>query len=453
MTTEAENARLRQEISQLSAANKALQARVAELEQALAELLAKSKERPAFVKANKRQEQEPPPRRKRAAKHNQARRREVPTRVESHRLTACPRCGVALSKHKVSYSRQIIDIPEPQPVEVVEHQIEAGWCVHCRQWHRPAVAWPQAVGQGRIGVRLRGLVGYMHSILRLPYRQIQAFLQTVHRVRLSVGELVNLSQKIGQTLTKEISTIQQEAQQSATVHMDETGWRENGQNGYIWCLVTDGPQAVRYFEYHRSRAGPVVTHLLSDAFGGVLVSDFYGAYNVYAGRHQRCWVHLLRDLAQLREEHATDGPIVTWCVGVKNLYYLARDLARDPTLDEAARQANVERLVEMARQFGLLYAQADHPCRALAKRLLRHMDELFLFVRYPDLSADNNLAERALRPLVIQRKVCGGSRSPQGSQATMRLATLFHTWLARGLNPLLECWRLFGYQPSWAISS
>lgn len=453
MTIEAENARLRQENSQLSAANEALQARVAELEQALAELLAKGKGQPSFVKANKRQEQEPASRRKRAAKHNQARRREVPTRVESHRLSACPGCGGELSGHKVRYRRQIIDIPEPQPVEVVEHQIEAGWCARCRQWHRPAVAWPTAVGQGRIGVRLRGLVGYMHSVLRLPYRQIQAFLQTVHRVRLSVGQLVQLNQKIGHTLAEEISTIRQEAQQRATVHMDETGWRENGQNGYIWCLVTDGPQAVRYFEYQHSRAGPVVTNLLGDAFGGVLVSDFYGAYNVYTGRHQRCWVHLLRDLAQLREAQATDGAIVAWCIGVKNLYYLARDLARDPALDEAARQARIERLVEMTRQFGLLYAQADHPCRALAKRLLRHMDELFLFVLYPDLSADNNLAERALRPLVIQRKVCGGSRSPNGSQATMRLATLFHTWLARDLNPLLECWRLFGYQPTWAISS
>jgi transposase len=89
---------------------------------------------------------------------------------------------------------------------------------------------------------------------------------------------------------------------------------------------------------------------------------------------------------------------------------------------------------------------------ALAKRLLRHLDELFLFVLHPHLSADNNLAERALRSLVVQRKVSGGSRSPQGSQTTMRLATLFQTWQARGVSPLFKCWRLLGYQPTWAIS-
>ena len=63
----------------------------------------------------------------------------------------------------------------------------------------------------------------------------------------------------------------------------------------------------------------------------------------------------------------------------------------------------------MVRLFGLMYAQVDHPCRALAKRVLRHMDELFLFVLYPDLPSDNNLAEGALRPLVVQRKISGGS--------------------------------------------
>jgi hypothetical protein len=303
-----------------------------------------------------------------------------------------------------------------------------------------------------MGVRLTGLVGYMRSILRLPYRPIQAFLAAVHRVKLSVGELVNLSRKVMTKLAKEVVTIRQEARASPFVHMDETGWREDGQNGYIWCLVSDTPRPTRYFEYHQSRAGVVVEDLLGDQFSGVLVSDFYSAYNIYPGRHQRCWVHLLRDLAELREAHANNVETVAWCVGVKNLYYLAVDLAEQAQSEVERRQA-VTRLVEMTRQFGLLYAQGDHPCRALAKRLLRHMDELFLFVQYPGLSPNNNLAERSLRPLVIQRKISGGSRTKLGSDTGMCLATLFQTWLARGLNPLHECWRLLGYQPFWLISN
>jgi transposase len=450
VTLEAENAQLRQENSELRAANEALQARVAELEQALAEWAGKGKAPSAFVKANKPKRPAKQPRQKRAAKYNQGRRREQPTRIEQHRLARCANCGEELSKYRVRYRRQVIDIPEPHPVEVVEHQVEEGWCAACRRWHTPAMGWPQAVGKGRIGVRLRGLVGYMRSILRLPFRQIQAFLQTVHRVRLSVGELVHLSRSVEQQLDGEVTALQQEARSSPTLHMDETGWREDGQNGYIWCLVTDTPRPIRYFAYSPSRASPVVAALLGNEFAGILVSDFYSAYNVYPGRHQRCWVHLLRDLSQLRQAQADDPATVAWCVGVKNLYYLAQEMASTAQADDV-RQANVARLMEMTRQLGLLYAQRDHPCRALAKRLLRHMDELFLFVRYPGLSADNNLAERALRSLVVQRKVSGGSRTPRGSQTCMRLASLFQTWLARGLNPLHQCWRLLGYQPSWAI--
>ena len=84
-----------------------------------------------------------------------------------------------------------------------------------------------------------------------------------------------------------------------------------------------------------------------------------------------------------------------------------------------------------------------HPCQTLAKRLLRHQDEVFVFVLVPGVSADNNLAERSLRPLVISRKISGGTRSPQGSQTRMVLTSLFQTWAAQGRNPLVECRRLF----------
>jgi hypothetical protein len=451
MTLREENAKLRQENRELKTEVEKLRSRLAEMEAILATLQKKEKSAPSFVKANKPKRKKKKRRKKRAAQHNNSRRRETPTRIETHRLEACPTCGSGLTKHKESYRRQIIDMPEPQPVEIVEHRLEQGWCDRCRSWHVPERQWPEAVGQGRIGVRLTGMVGYMRSILRLPFRQIQAFLQSVHRARLSVGELVNLSRKVEQKLDDEVRGIHQEARGSPYLHMDETGWREDGQNGYIWCQVTDNPRPIRYYEYHQSRAGKIVESMIGDGFAGVLVSDFYSAYNTYSGQHQRCWVHLLRDLSQLREEHPADAAVVAWCVGVKNLYHQAQETA-GAVQSDTARKASVARLAEMARQFGLMYAQSNHPCRALAKRLLRHKDELFQFVRYPGLSANNNLAERALRSLVVQRKVSGGSRSQQGSQTSMRLASLFQTWLARGLNPLHECWRLLGCHPTWAIS-
>jgi hypothetical protein len=91
------------------------------------------------------------------------------------------------------------------------------------------------------------------------------------------------------------------------------------------------------------------------------------------------------------------------------------------------------------RALGEQFAEIKgHPCQALAKRLLRHQDEVFVFVRQPGVPADNTLAQRSLRPLVSARKISGGARSAQGSQTRMTLTTLFQTWQARGLHPLHE---------------
>jgi DNA repair exonuclease SbcCD ATPase subunit len=111
MGLEAENATLRQEKRELRTENAALKARIIELEEAVAALHGKGSQPPSFVKANKRKPKEKKPRKKRASPHNQSRQRETPTRVETHRLEKCPGCGDELTRHKASYTRQIIDIP------------------------------------------------------------------------------------------------------------------------------------------------------------------------------------------------------------------------------------------------------------------------------------------------------------------------------------------------------
>jgi transposase len=162
------------------------------------------------------------------------------------------------------------------------------------------------------------------------------------------------------------------------------------------------------------------------------------------GKHQRCWVHLLRDLRALKEAHAADAASVQWAHAVRALYDDAQTWLHDhPAPTPEAREQQYVALVTQAHTLGLEYARAKtHPCQALAKRLLRHEDELFQFVLIAGLSADNNLAERSIRPLVVIRKISGGSRSAEGTKTRMALASLFETWQARGLNPLEECRRV-----------
>src|SRR5207248_126789 len=121
--------------------------------------------------------------------------------------------------------------------------------------------------------------------------------------------------------------------------------------------------------------------------------------------------------------------------------------AVEPTA--AQREAKYAALVAGAQKLGLEYAQQQaHPCHALAQRIMRHLDELFVFVLLKGVPADNNLAERRLRTLVVSRKISGGSRSEAGTDTHMQLASLVNTWLARGQNPFVELLTLLQKSPS-----
>lgn len=145
----------------------------------------------------------------------------------------------------------------------------------------------------------------------------------------------------------------------------------------------------------------------------------------------------MRDLKHLQEEHQADGEVASWALAVRYQYQDA--LAAGDIVDPVERQRLYTALWRRTELLGLQYAQVkNHPCQALAKRLLRHLDELYQFVLHPAVPADNNLAERALRPVVVQRKISGGTRSRAGSETRLGLASLFGTWQARNLNPFHE---------------
>nr|MBC7246148.1 IS66 family transposase [Chloroflexota bacterium] len=429
MTLEEEVVALRAENNTLRAQVAALQEELELAQERIAELEEGKKRPPPFAKPNKRRDTEPrPPRRKRRAECNRGRRRETPTRVVSHALERCPDCGYELYGHSVARRRQVIDLPPPQAVEVTEHRVIKRWCPKCGRWHTPQLDLRgQVLGQGRIGVRLVSVIAYLRTRLRLPYRLIQEYLQSMHQVQLSVGELVEVLEQLRQKAEPTLQSLRAQMWSSAVVHMDETGWREDGRNGYLWGCSTPGSEGVRYYEYDWSRAHGVVRRLLGAQFRGILSSDFYGAYNVYLGRHQRCWAHLLRDLHRLKEEHSSEEEVVTWAKDVRALYDEAQEFIQacgKPS--QAEREKQYRAFLERLQRLGLAYAQVKkHPCQALAKRVLRHQDELFLFVLVDGLSADNNLAERSLRPLVVARKISGGTRSSRGSRITLALASLF----------------------------
>lgn len=362
-----------------------------------------------------------------------ARVRMTPTETVTHAAATCSECGTALAGGTIQRRREVIDLPVT-PVVVTEHQIVARTCPQCHRRVLPTDPLAGLVdGQQRFGVRLVSLIVTLREAARVPVRTIQALLTALYDLHLSLGAITAASDRVAARGAAAVHAIRAQIRGSPVVHADETGWRQTGVNGYAWSFST--PTAV-YF-VRRSRRKEVVDEVLGEAFDGVLVSDFYAAYHHYPGLKQRCWVHLLRDIHDLTVAYPDDAGLTTWAGQVRAVFDAAQAFgSADARTRVQAQQRCEARLAAVCAPF------ATDPTAVQAKlcrRIQRHLSELFVFVAHPDVPADNNAAERSVRPLVTSRKISGGARSDQGSATKMTLASLFGTWRLQGKNPLDQC--------------
>lgn len=399
---------------------------------------ASGKSPPGFVKANRKKTGSAEPRKHRAQAF--VRRRERATEQVVHALDKCQGCGTTLLGGSVKRRRQVVHIPIV-PVRVVEHLYIERRCPVCGKRNVPKVELSgEVAGKNRLSSETMAMIASLREVGRLPLKGICWLLETFHGLKLSQGELVRVLDVVAARAEGHMEELRDQLRSSAVVHGDETGWREAGENGYLWSFSTE---QVHYLVRRKSRASEVVREVLGEDFSGVLVSDFYSAYNFLDCPHQRCWVHLLRDVHELVERHPDDESLMQWAKALKELYLEAKATSQRakglPKAERvAARQAFEERLLELAAP----YLKMDVPQRVLCQRIDRFLAELFTFVELPMVPSDNNAAERALRPQVVARKISGGSRSSKGSKTKTTLASIFSTWQLRGLNPFLACQEL-----------
>ena len=241
---------------------------------------------------------------------------------------------------------------------------------------------------------------------------------------------------------EEYGRLRQEIRASPVVYGDETGWREDGRNGYLWSFSTP---KVRYFLYRPSRGRTVVEEVLGDEFEGVLVSDFYGAYNVYQGPHQRCWTHLLRDIHRLNEQYPQDPDLARWSLQVREVYDQARAYpGPEPGLPETVRRARrVKQQLQYQRQLWAIckpYLGSDAPMRVLCQRVERFLPELFTFVAEPRAS---------------RQQRCGAEPASSGGEPEDQRRHPFGSGKRNQEHPgfPVRAWRLEGRNPYHALNS
>lgn len=371
-----------------------------------------------------------PPRAKRSI--NLARRRAAATVQFTHAVARCPDCGAPLAGGSIKRTREVIELA-PHPVVVTEHVYLERCCGTCRRRVTPAVALDGlVVGQSRLGVGVLSLIALLREELRLPVAAIQRYLLSLHGLRISVGGIVGALAQVARAGASEHARILAAIQASPVVHADETGLREGGKNGYAWTFST--PTACYYT--HGGRGGEMLDATLADAVG-TLVSDCYAAYDHYPGVQQKCWAHLWRDMRELERQHPDDAGLAGWVSDVAKIYGDATGFSHP---DERTRMAQRRRLGERLQTACQPFLTDDTaPQARLCRRMEKYQDSLFTFVVDPAVPPTNNAAERSLRHLVVSRKISGGTRSAQGTQTKLTLASLFTTWRLRGLDPFVTC--------------
>lgn len=353
-------------------------------------------------------------------------RRPAPKEVhetKTHTISECPGCHNHLERPVSTRERFTEDIPKVKPV-ITKHIIHIYYCQRCKKNIEAPVE--DALPKSTLGVRLLVHTAYLHFSLGLPLHKIVAYLNSCLYLPVSPGGLSLAWQRLSQILLPWYEYLEILTNTSPLLNIDETGWRVLGKAYWLWCFTSQRIKTA-YYIISPTRASPVLKGVLGELFEGILVCDFFGAYNkVSAFLKQRCLLHLLRDMKRTSVFHKTPE----WMTFSKRLKRIIKDAIRlsihssNLGPEVYTRRCSIirDRLRRLIRE-----PYNDSHSKRFVKRLKRHQAELFTFLEHPEVPFNNNHAERMIRPAVIARKNSYCNRSEKGAKTQAILMSIFHT--------------------------
>jgi len=335
-------------------------------------------------------------------------------RVQTVRVPArCPDCGTTLEAKKLR-RRCMLDVPTVK-VEKVLWRLDRKWCPHCR---RAVSAHPPGIlPKSLYSNRLLAYLAVQHYVYGIPVGTL------VRQTGLLQGGLLKAFHRLARLIGSVPERLLQDYRASPVKHADETGWRTDGQNGYAWLFCTS---KLSLFRFRQSRSAQIAQQVLGcDPSPGVLVVDRYHAYNKAPSHLQYCYAHLLRDVQDIEKTFPNDSEVLAFVHHLAPLLAKAMKLRTLPLSRQQFRR-RARRLKTSILK--IAHRNANHPAIWNIQEIFRtKTDRLFHWARDPSIPADNNLAERELRPLVIARKISFGSQSPQGARTRETMMSVLNT--------------------------
>src|SRR3954462_3236093 len=349
-----------------------------------------------------------------------------------HRLDSCPGCGHHLQPALTIPPRvvQQIDIAEV-PLSIQEHRSHPAWCPHCRVMHQAPLP-PGITRGGLVGPTLTTLIAYLKGACHASFSTVRKFLRDVAKVTISRGELARIIAKVSRALERPYEQLLEDLPGQVRLNVDETGHKQNGQRQWTWCFRAG---LYTLFKIDPTRSADVLIEVLGAEFDGVLGCDYFSSYRRYQREFgvllQFCLAHLIRDVKYLTT--LPDERDRAYGEGLREaLRALFAVIHRREGLSATAFRDQLEAArAEVMRRGTRDVPQARHS-RNLAKRFEAHGESYFRFITTPGLEPTNNLAEQAIRFVVIDRVVTQGTRSPAGNRWCERIWTVIATRARQG---------------------
>ena len=358
-----------------------------------------------------------------------------------YRLTACPECD----NPDVTFLDEpprVIQQMEMEKIVVTkeEHRSYPIWCERCGKVHYHP--FPEdVVKEGLFKERLTALVAYMKAVDHASFSTIRKFIRDVLGEKVSRGYLRKVIEKVSHSLDAPYEELLKILPLEQNVNVDETGHKENGKKFWTWVFRAD---LYVLFKIDKSRGSKVLVDVLGKEFDGVLGCDYFSAYHKYMKDFnitvQFCIAHLTRDIKYLTglPDAATKAYGEKLLTAVKAMFKIIHD--RENFAPEA-----FDRAMERARETIMEAALNDVPSRLdkngkelkreafnMARRFRKNGKAYFEFITSPGMEPTNNLAEQAVRFVVIDRRITQGTRSEKGRETNERLWTVVGTCALQG---------------------
>lgn len=347
-------------------------------------------------------------------------------------LSACSKCGETLKGCRRRYERIIEDIAIQPKTDITRYRIYQYECPNCSA--SVSAKSKNIIGQSPFGRRLFAVVLFYKYRMKSPLAKIKESLKEIHGFEISEGGIQNLLYQASVQFGEKYEEMKQLLKNGKIVHADETGWRVNGENWWTWLWSND---EVTIFTTENTRGQGIPKKML-DTFKGLLNRDGYNGYNIVDTDQQICWVHLLRKAHEYCERAKATTEMIILKNSLKKIYKRLRKWHKEEHTKEE-RTVYHDRQKQMMIDLWKKRKWKEKDAETFIKIwLIRHQNRLVTFLKYPESAPENNPAERAVRPMVILRKITGGSKSERGIKTTDINMSIIETWVKQGLSIMQE---------------